>query len=63
LVDTIYGLTDVGGTEHYVNENASIIGRITGQYVALCGATFLPASLMAGPARRCSGCSGSSLLI
>lgn len=63
MVDTLYVLTDVNGTDHLVCENASIIGRITGQYVAQCGVTFLPASLTAPPVRRCSGCSGSTLLI
>lgn len=55
-------LTDADGWEHWVNEEAMVLGRLTGWYVTLCGWTVAPASLTAPPGRACRYCRESQLV-
>lgn len=55
-------LTDADGWEHLVNEEAMLLGRLTGFYVTLCGWTVAPASLTAPPGRMCGYCAESKLV-
>jgi hypothetical protein len=62
-MEWIYRFTDSTLREHWLFEPAMTIGRLTGRYVACCGATLLPASLAAPPARACHRCRRSPLLV
>ena len=55
-------LTDADGWEHWVSEEAMLLGRLTGFYVTLCGWTVAPASLTAPPGRGCWYCAQSKLI-
>lgn len=61
-MEWLYRFTDSTLREHWLLEPAMTIGRLTGHYVACCGATLLPASLTAPPRRPCPHCRRSPLL-
>lgn len=54
-------LTDTQGWEHIVTDETMLLGRYTGHYVTLCGATVEAASLAAPPGRPCPACRASLL--
>jgi hypothetical protein len=58
---TLTKLTDIGGWEHLVNDEAMLLGRYTGHYVTLCGWTVDPASLTTPPGQPCPACYKSFL--
>jgi len=55
-------LTDAEGWEHWVSDEAMLLGRLTGWYVTLCGWAVPPASLTAPPGRPCLHCARSQLI-
>lgn len=59
---TLTGLTDSDGWEHWVTEEAMLLGPLTGFYVTLCGWTVTPASLTVPPGRACQYCVTSNLI-
>lgn len=59
---TMVWVTDDLHREHWVTDDAMVLGHITGTYVGICGMLFLPASLTVVPNRRCKVCVRSNLL-
>lgn len=49
-------VVDASLTAHTVPEEACVVGRSEGRYVAICGEKILPAALVAKQARYCSLC-------
>lgn len=52
----LIAVTDTGGIAHLVTEDAMIVGRCHGRYVACCGAEILPASLTEPERGYCRAC-------
>jgi hypothetical protein len=61
MMALVLQLTDTQGWEHVVTDETMQLGRHTGHYVTLCGATVEAASMAAPPGRPCSACRASPL--
>ncbi|MGH4015872.1 MAG: hypothetical protein ACRDSL_18505 [Pseudonocardiaceae bacterium] len=49
-------VTEAGGLAHLVTEDAMIVGRFHGRYVACCGTEILAGSLTEPERRYCQDC-------
>lgn len=49
-------VTDAGGLTHLVSDEAMVVGRNIGRYVACCGDEIVAASLTMPEAGRCRRC-------
>lgn len=62
LLSRYLQFTSADNRQHWIGDDALILGRLSGYYVALCGVPLLPASLTAPPGRWCDHCRYSPLL-